>query len=107
MAKKSPTIPNISGAQARAVREKSGKNQSAFWAPLGITQSGGSRWHRPVLRGCRDPGCQRRAEGRLIMLTVIAENPVTSCAIAVVTVVLLVAVGHWIDLAREKDDEDV
>lgn len=42
--KKTLTVPSISGAQARAVREKSGKNQHAFWAPLGITQSGGSRY---------------------------------------------------------------
>lgn len=28
----------------RDLRHKSGKNQSAFWGPLGVTQSGGSRY---------------------------------------------------------------
>lgn len=41
------------------------------------------------------------------MIRTIGENPVIAVAIVVATVILLVAVGHWIDLAREKDDEDV
>lgn len=36
----------------------------------------------------------------------IVENPLIVGAIVGITVVLLVLVGHWIDLAREKDDED-
>ena len=28
----------------REIRRKSGRNQSAFWGPLGVTQSGGSRY---------------------------------------------------------------
>lgn len=29
---------------ARAIRRKLGMNQQQFWAPLGVTQSGGSRY---------------------------------------------------------------
>lgn len=34
----------VSGEQARVERRKRGMNQSAFWTPLGITQSGASRY---------------------------------------------------------------
>lgn len=37
-------VPTISGAAARKTREKLGLNQSNFWTPLGVTQSGGSRY---------------------------------------------------------------
>ena len=30
--------------QARVMREKAGVNQSGFWNPVGVTQSGGSRY---------------------------------------------------------------
>lgn len=40
------------------------------------------------------------------MISAIVENPLISGAVVAVAVILLVAVGHWIDLAREKDDED-
>ena len=34
----------ITGKQVKEIRTKSGKNQTEFWAPLGVTQSGGSRY---------------------------------------------------------------
>lgn len=34
----------IDGALALKIRQKSGKNQKDFWGPLGVTQSGGSRY---------------------------------------------------------------
>lgn len=43
MAKKAE-IPTIPGADITAFRKKNGMNQAAFWSPLGITQSGGSRY---------------------------------------------------------------
>lgn len=43
MAKKAE-IPTIPGADITAFRKKNGLNQAAFWGPLGITQSGGSRY---------------------------------------------------------------
>lgn len=43
MAKKAE-IPTIPGADITAFRKKNGLNQAAFWSPLGITQSGGSRY---------------------------------------------------------------
>lgn len=44
------------GADALAMRAKLGINQGEFWSPLGVTQSGGSRYEsgrnipRPVQR---------------------------------------------------------
>ena len=43
MAKKAE-IPTIPGADIAAFRKKSSLNQAEFWGPLGITQSGGSRY---------------------------------------------------------------
>lgn len=43
MAKKAE-IPTISGDDITAFRKKTGLNQADFWGPLGITQSGGSRY---------------------------------------------------------------
>ena len=43
MAKKAE-IPTIPGADITALRKKSGLSQADFWSPLGITQSGGSRY---------------------------------------------------------------
>jgi DNA-binding transcriptional regulator YiaG len=34
----------IDGAAALKIRNKLGQNQKDFWAPLGVTQSGGSRY---------------------------------------------------------------
>lgn len=43
MAKK-PTIPVYSAATVRALRRRLGLNQQQFWSPIGVTQSGGSRY---------------------------------------------------------------
>ena len=43
MAKKAE-IPAIPGADITAFRKKNSLNQAEFWGPLGITQSGGSRY---------------------------------------------------------------
>lgn len=37
-------IPSISGAAVLKARKKLGLNQSQFWQPFGVTQSGGSRY---------------------------------------------------------------
>ena len=34
----------ITGEQAKKYRKKLGLNQAAFWGPLGVTQSGSSRY---------------------------------------------------------------
>lgn len=44
MASKATSAPKITGEQARIMREKAGANQSGFWKPFGVTQSGGSRY---------------------------------------------------------------
>ena len=44
MASKATSAPRITGEQARVMREKAGVNQSGFWNPVGVTQSGGSRY---------------------------------------------------------------
>ena len=35
---------NITGAVALEIRKAKGLNQAEFWGPLGVTQSGGSRY---------------------------------------------------------------
>lgn len=40
----STNFDSITGAQALAIRKERGLNQLQFWAPLGVTQSGGSRY---------------------------------------------------------------
>lgn len=42
--KKTPLTLSMSGAEIKALRRKLGLNQAAFWSPLGVTQSGGSRY---------------------------------------------------------------
>ena len=37
-------MKTITGPEAKAKRIKLGLNQSEFWSPLGVTQSGGSRY---------------------------------------------------------------
>ena len=44
MKKKAVVVPVIGGLKAKDMRAKSGLNQTGFWAPLGVTQSGGSRY---------------------------------------------------------------
>ncbi len=34
----------ITGTKALEIRKAKGMNQAKFWAPLGVTQSGGSRY---------------------------------------------------------------
>ncbi len=34
----------IDGATAKSIRKKMGLNQTDFWTPLGVTQSGASRY---------------------------------------------------------------
>jgi len=52
---KLPTLKFASPDAVRALRLKTGLNQSAFWGRVGVTQSGGSRFEtarslpRPVL----------------------------------------------------------
>ena len=41
---KKPALPLITGAEIVAFRKKHHLNQAAFWNPLGVTQSGGSRY---------------------------------------------------------------
>lgn len=36
--------PNYTGEEVLAIRKKLRMNQMEFWGPLGITQSGGSRY---------------------------------------------------------------
>lgn len=45
MAKKQ-RIKHISGKECLALRKKMGINQTQFWGPLGVTQSGGSRYEK-------------------------------------------------------------
>ena len=40
----STNFDTITGAQALSIRKERGLNQLQFWAPLGVTQSGGSRY---------------------------------------------------------------
>ncbi len=40
----STNFDTITGAQALDIRRERGLNQLQFWAPLGVTQSGGSRY---------------------------------------------------------------
>ena len=35
---------NITGAVALEIRKAKGLNQAEFWGPIGVTQSGGSRY---------------------------------------------------------------
>lgn len=37
-------MKNTKDFDVRALRHKTGMNQSQFWSPLGVTQSGGSRY---------------------------------------------------------------
>lgn len=37
-------MKNTKDFDVRALRKKTGKNQMQFWSPLGVTQSGGSRY---------------------------------------------------------------
>lgn len=41
---KAPTLEIKTGADARRLRRKRSMNQLEFWSPLGVTQSGGSRY---------------------------------------------------------------
>lgn len=43
-AKKVATFQWTKGTQIRALRDSLGLNQLDFWSPLGVTQSGGSRY---------------------------------------------------------------
>ena len=38
------TVKTIEKIDAREIRRKLGMNQQQFWSPLGVTQSGGSRY---------------------------------------------------------------
>ena len=42
--KKAPTLRFKTGPDVREVRRKLGLNQAEFWSPVGVTQSGGSRY---------------------------------------------------------------
>ena len=44
MTTKAPKFAPITGEAALALRKKFNLNQSEFWSPLGVTQSGGSRY---------------------------------------------------------------
>ena len=37
-------FPLITGAEALTIRSKLGASQTEFWGPIGVTQSGGSRY---------------------------------------------------------------
>lgn len=37
-------MKNVKNIDVRALRKQVGKNQIDFWTPLGVTQSGGSRY---------------------------------------------------------------
>ncbi len=40
----STNFDTVTGAKALEIRRQRGLNQAQFWAPLGVTQSGGSRY---------------------------------------------------------------
>lgn len=40
----STNFDTVTGAKALEIRRERGLNQAQFWAPLGVTQSGGSRY---------------------------------------------------------------
>lgn len=42
--RKMPKLPYRTPDQIKALRKKIGMVQTEFWAPLGVTQSGGSRY---------------------------------------------------------------
>ncbi len=42
--KKTPLSLQLTDAEIKGLRRKLGLNQSEFWTPLGVTQSGGSRY---------------------------------------------------------------
>lgn len=44
MAKATKKITPLTGAGVKALRRKLKLNQAQFWGPLGVTQSGGSRY---------------------------------------------------------------
>jgi len=44
MKKKAAVVLVITGLQAKEMRSKTGQNQSQFWNPIGVTQSGSSRY---------------------------------------------------------------
>lgn len=44
MKKKAAVVPVISGLKIKDMRKKTGQNQSQFWNPVGVTQSGSSRY---------------------------------------------------------------
>ena len=41
---KAATLYTLTGADALAARQDLGLNQTRFWRPIGVTQSGGSRY---------------------------------------------------------------
>ena len=41
---KKPAAPLITGEEIVEFRKKNKLNQAAFWGPIGVTQSGGSRY---------------------------------------------------------------
>ena len=41
---KAPNTSKITGAAMKRLREKLALNQTAFWSPIGVTQSGASRY---------------------------------------------------------------
>ena len=42
--RKIPKLPYRTSEEIKALRKKIGMVQTEFWAPLGVTQSGGSRY---------------------------------------------------------------
>lgn len=40
----STNFDTVTGAKALEIRRQRGLNQAQFWAPIGVTQSGGSRY---------------------------------------------------------------
>ena len=44
MKKKAVVVPVIGGLKIKDMRKKTGQNQSQFWNPIGVTQSGSSRY---------------------------------------------------------------
>ncbi len=42
--KKTPLTLKLTGPEIKTLRRKLGLNQEAFWSPIGVTQSGGSRY---------------------------------------------------------------
>lgn len=74
-------LKTFTGEEARAMRKKLGLNQKEFWGPLGITQSGGSRYER-----------DRNIPGTVQRLLVIAHGTDKQCQAV-------------IDSLRKRDDK--